>query len=167
MSEDQTPARADEAQRIRDAGGFVIHKRVMGELAVSRAFGDAELKRPVHELVRPNEPAPAEAGPRMVLAEPEVTHRAAEGDFALIACDGLYDVFSSDEAVDVVRKGLVENAGDPVRAAGHSARLILHPPGTCVPLTATVGGLNVKEQHTSRQRGPSLCITPLSRHTWE
>ena len=41
LSEDQTPARADEAQRIRDAGGFVIHKRVMGELAVSRAFGTA------------------------------------------------------------------------------------------------------------------------------
>ena len=36
---------------------------------------------------------------------------------ALVRFDGLYDVFSSDEAVDVVRKRLVENAGDPVRAA--------------------------------------------------
>ena len=53
----------------------------------------------------------------MVLAEPEVSHRTLEGDFALIACDGLYDVFSSEEAVDVVRKRLVENADDPVRAA--------------------------------------------------
>ena len=32
---------------------------------------------------------------------------------ALVRFDGLYDVFSSDEAVDVVRKRLVENAGDP------------------------------------------------------
>ena len=42
---------------------------------------------------------------------------AVEGDVALIACDGLCDVSSSQEATDVVRKGLVENAGDPVRAA--------------------------------------------------
>ena len=46
----------------------------------------------------------------MVLAEPEVTHRAVEGDFAIIACDGLYDVFSSDAADVVGGKGLVENA---------------------------------------------------------
>jgi protein phosphatase len=141
LSEDQTPARADEAQRIRDAGGFVIHKRVMGELAVSRAFGDAELKRPVHELVRPNEPAPAEAGPRMVLAEPEVTHRAVEGEFALIACDGLYDVFSSEEAVDVVRKGLVENAGDPVRAAASVCSAAVDDRGSRDNVTAVVVAL--------------------------
>ena len=141
MSEDQTPARADEAQRIRDAGGFVIHKRVMGELAVSRAFGDAELKRPVHELVRPNEPAPAESGPRMVLAEPEVSHRAVEGEFALIACDGLYDVFSSDEAVDVVRKGLVENAGDPVRAAASVCSAAVDDRGSRDNVTAVVVAL--------------------------
>ena len=41
---------------------------------------------------------------------------AVEGDVALIACDGLCDVSSSQEATDVVRKGLVENADDPVRA---------------------------------------------------
>ena len=36
---------------------------------------------------------------------------------ASVRFDGLYDVFRSEEAVDVVRKRLVENAGDPVRAA--------------------------------------------------
>ena len=37
---------------------------------------------------------------------------------ASVRFDGLYDVFSSEETVDVVRKRLVENAGDPaVRAA--------------------------------------------------
>lgn len=45
LSVDHKPAREDEAQRIRDAGGFVINNRVMGELAVSRAFGDCEFKK--------------------------------------------------------------------------------------------------------------------------
>lgn len=45
MTEDHKPSREDEAKRIRDAGGFVINSRVMGELAVSRAFGDAEFKK--------------------------------------------------------------------------------------------------------------------------
>ena len=45
MSQDHKPSREDEAKRIRDAGGFVINNRVMGELAVSRAFGDVDFKR--------------------------------------------------------------------------------------------------------------------------
>ena len=45
LSQDHKSSRDDEAKRIRDAGGFVINNRVMGELAVSRAFGDAEFKR--------------------------------------------------------------------------------------------------------------------------
>jgi serine/threonine protein phosphatase PrpC len=45
MTEDHKPSREDEQKRIRDAGGFVINNRVMGELAVSRAFGDAEFKK--------------------------------------------------------------------------------------------------------------------------
>ncbi len=45
MSQDHKPTREDEAKRIRDAGGFVINNRVMGELAVSRAFGDVDFKK--------------------------------------------------------------------------------------------------------------------------
>jgi serine/threonine protein phosphatase PrpC len=45
MSEDHKPTREDESKRIRDAGGFVINNRVMGELAVSRAFGDVDFKK--------------------------------------------------------------------------------------------------------------------------
>jgi serine/threonine protein phosphatase PrpC len=45
MTVDHKPSREDESKRIRDAGGFVINNRVMGELAVSRAFGDSEFKK--------------------------------------------------------------------------------------------------------------------------
>lgn len=44
LSNDHKPSRPDEAQRVRDTGGFVIHGRIMGELAVSRAFGDSPFK---------------------------------------------------------------------------------------------------------------------------
>ena len=42
--QDHKPNRPDEMERIKLAGGMVIHKRVMGELAVSRAFGDRAFK---------------------------------------------------------------------------------------------------------------------------
>lgn len=47
LSEDHKPYREDESKRIRDAGGFVINNRVMGELAVSRAFGDVDFKKSI------------------------------------------------------------------------------------------------------------------------
>jgi serine/threonine protein phosphatase PrpC len=50
LSEDHKPAREDENKRIRDAGGFVINNRVMGELAVSRAFGDCEFKKGIQVI---------------------------------------------------------------------------------------------------------------------
>lgn len=45
LTQDHKPTREDESKRIREAGGFVINNRVMGELAVSRAFGDVDFKR--------------------------------------------------------------------------------------------------------------------------
>ena len=47
LSHDHKPTRPDEAKRIKDAGGYIIANRVMGELAVSRAFGDANFKKSV------------------------------------------------------------------------------------------------------------------------
>jgi serine/threonine protein phosphatase PrpC len=47
MSVDHKPMRADEYKRIRDAGGYIVGNRVMGELALSRAFGDSNFKKGV------------------------------------------------------------------------------------------------------------------------
>lgn len=89
-----------EVQRIVDAGGFCWKNRVMGVLAVTRALGDQRLKE-------------------FVIAEPYVkqvtipvsnrnrtkpTERTAEDEsFVILACDGLFDVMSDQEAVDIVR----------------------------------------------------------------
>jgi serine/threonine protein phosphatase PrpC len=45
LSEDQKPYNPEEQARIEKLGGFVRNKRVLGQLAVSRAFGDVGFKK--------------------------------------------------------------------------------------------------------------------------
>ena len=70
---------------------------------------------------------------------------AVEGDVALIACDCLCDVSSSQEATDVVRKGLVENADDPVRAGREPLFNSSRRPRVARRLTAVVPALRPAE----------------------
>ena len=82
LTSDHKPSRPDEAARVRAAGGFILHKRVMGELAITRAFGDksfkmgikAMLEEEADELARglnENEQAKDLTAP-LVSAEPEI-----------------------------------------------------------------------------------------------
>jgi len=114
LTTDHKPSREDEATRIRAAGGFVISNRVMGELAVSRAFGDADFKKGLGDAELEGEAA-GEAGPSwdqpLIIAEPdiEVTSIKKNDQFLLLACDGLFDVFSYDEIVTFVRANMEEH----------------------------------------------------------
>jgi len=93
LSDDHKASRPDEVARVVHTGGFVSYGRVLGMLAVSRALGDAEMKSP-NTLIT--------ATPAMTQVELE------DGDhFVLIACDGLFDVMTSQEAVDFVKAELV------------------------------------------------------------
>lgn len=88
LSEDHKPTRADERMRIEGLGGRIIHYgtwRVEGILAVTRAVGDRRLKK-------------------FVTAEPELkSHVLQEGDdFLILASDGVWDVMTSQQAVDIV-----------------------------------------------------------------
>ena len=96
MSEDHKPENAEEARRIAAAGGFVVNGRVNGNLNLSRAFGDAEYKQ--------RRDLPPEA--QIVTVAPDVRAVALErgDDFFLLACDGIWDVMSCQEAVDFVRE---------------------------------------------------------------
>jgi len=75
----------------------VSFRRVLGRLAVSRAFGDEEYK---------TIPTSGESGftKPLVIAEPEIRRErlTSEDDFLFMACDGLFDVFGSQEAVDFI-----------------------------------------------------------------
>lgn len=51
LTSDHKPSRPDEAARVRAAGGFILHKRVMGELAITRAFGDKSFKMGIRAML--------------------------------------------------------------------------------------------------------------------
>ena len=93
---DHKPVLLEEAERIMNAGGFVRDNRVNGALNVSRTLGDLDFKR--------NDKLPHTH--QMVVATPDITtFELQKGDeFVIIACDGIWDVLSNQEAVDFVRK---------------------------------------------------------------
>jgi len=95
LSFDHKPTNDVERTRISGAGGYVEDGRVNGNLALSRALGDFQYKR--------NSSLGPEA--QMITADPEVTcHEISEEDeFFVLACDGIWDCFSSQEIVDFVR----------------------------------------------------------------
>jgi len=94
LSNDHKPYLPGEKERIEAAGGQVKFNRVNGDLAVSRALGDFVYKR--CESVAAHEQA--------VTALPEiiVEERHADDQFIVLACDGIWDVMSSQEVVDKV-----------------------------------------------------------------
>jgi len=123
LSEDHKPSRPDESRRIKEAGGFVINNRVMGELAVSRAFGDADLKQGISSALQEEGmelPADASADfeKPLIIAEPEVQYiqLSPTDTFLLLGCDGLFDVFQAEEVVAFVTHELARH-GDVQKAA--------------------------------------------------
>mmetsp|Transcript_100702 Transcript_100702/g.288606 ORF Transcript_100702/g.288606 Transcript_100702/m.288606 type:complete len:171 (+) Transcript_100702:1382-1894(+) len=82
----------------------------MGELAVSRAFGDAEFKKGINEILGDDAPTAGSGGRAdnnpdtdlskpLIIAEPEVqaVTLIPADDFLLLACDGLFDVLTNQE----------------------------------------------------------------------
>ena len=125
MSEDHKPTRDDENKRIRNAGGFVINNRVMGELAVSRAFGDVDFKKGIQSILEEEGGGIANVDGEgqaldnamwdqpLIIAEPDVEVITLKEDdqFLLLGCDGLFDVYTPEEIVAFVREAM-ETHGD-------------------------------------------------------
>lgn len=100
LSEDHKPTNQGENARIVAAGGFVEFGRVNGNLALSRALGDFEFKQ--SSTLSPET--------QIVTADPEITihEHTDEDEFVVVACDGIWDVFSSQQVIDFVRRGIAE-----------------------------------------------------------
>jgi len=101
LSKDHKGSDEEETKRILDAGGFVTSNRVNGILAVTRSLGDHAMKD-------------------YVIGEPFLTQVKLEptDKYVIIACDGLWDVASDQEAVD-----LVSQENDAQKA---SEKLLVH-----------------------------------------
>ncbi|KAJ9604211.1 mgpp2cl-1, protein phosphatase 2C-like protein 1 [Cladophialophora chaetospira] len=87
LSYDHKGMDENEGRRITKAGGLILNNRVNGVLAVTRALGDSYLKD-------------------LVTGHPYTTETVIQPDqdeFLILACDGLWDVCSDQEAVDLVR----------------------------------------------------------------
>lgn len=96
LSYDHKGSDENEGKRITNAGGLILNNRVNGVLAVTRALGDTYMK----DLVT-GHPYTTET-----VIQPEID------EFMIIACDGLWDVCSDQEACDLIR-----NVQEPNSAA--------------------------------------------------
>ncbi len=98
LTKDHKPDLPEERARIESLGGRVISygaPRVEGILAMSRALGDRGLKP-------------------YVSSEPRIVegHPGKENDYAVLACDGVWDVLMPDDVMLIVRAAI-----DPGRAS--------------------------------------------------
>ncbi|XP_051137801.1 probable protein phosphatase 2C 22 [Andrographis paniculata] len=103
MSRDHKPVSLKEKRRIEASGGYVYDGYLNGQLNVARALGDWHMEG----LKGPD------GGP--LTADPEVmsTRLTKDDEFLILGCDGLWDVFMSQNAVDFARRRLQEH-NDPV-----------------------------------------------------
>jgi len=100
LSEDHKPNLSKEKERIKGYGGKVEKYgevwRINGNLAVSRAFGDFDFKD--EETL----------GEKFLTVEPDILEFDIdeECEFIILACDGLWDVVTNEEAVNFVKESL-------------------------------------------------------------
>lgn len=82
LNEEHTPDRPDERMRIENSNGTVFAKRIRGDLGVSRAFGNIEMKD-------------------LVISEPEgqTWPLSSNDDLLILASDGLYRSYSQEYVV--------------------------------------------------------------------
>jgi len=107
LTEKHKPTQPSERRRVEQAGGQVIFGRVLGSLAVSKAMGDVDFKFPYNK-----------SHADFVSAEPFINkvEIGPQHPFLIIACDGLWDKLTYQEAVDFVAK--YKDAGkDPSETA--------------------------------------------------
>jgi len=105
LSYDHKPDDEEEERRIKDAGGYVCGGRVDGDLAVSRGFGDYRFKGTAHLGQVDQRVSPS---PDII-----VQNRNMESDeFLVLACDGIWDVNSNKDCVDIIHEIISEGETD-------------------------------------------------------
>lgn len=106
MSRDHRPDCTKERIRIEASGGYIDDGYLNGQLNVTRALGDWHME---------GLKAHGVSGCGPLSAEPELKRitLTEEDEFLIIGCDGLWEVFLSQNAVDFARRKLQEH-NDPL-----------------------------------------------------
>ena len=106
MTVDHKPDLEEEKNRIYKAGGTVTDGRVNGNLNLSRSLGDLEYKQ--NKKMKPEQ--------QIVTAFPDVTEEALQNiDMIILACDGVWDCKTNQEAVDFCSSKLKKGNKDGVK----------------------------------------------------
>lgn len=115
LSEDHKPNSQTERDRIEAAGGRVhetpglgarVQYRVNGNLNLSRSIGDLQYKK--RKDLGPEQ--------QIITATPDIrrVRITAEDEFIVLACDGVWDVKTSQQVCDFIRAGLARSEAIPV-----------------------------------------------------
>ena len=98
MSEDHKPELERERKRIEKANGFIEDGRVNGALNLSRCLGDLEYKQ--NKELRQED--------QIISGCPEIHSEklTIDMDFLIIACDGIWDCLTSQQAVNYLKAEL-------------------------------------------------------------
>ncbi|KAF7136042.1 hypothetical protein RHSIM_Rhsim08G0157800 [Rhododendron simsii] len=95
ISQDHRPTYLPERRRVEELGGIIEFGCLNGELAVTRALGDWNMKRSSGSA----SPLIAESNVHQILL-------TEDDEFFIMASDGIWDVIGNQEAVDIVRRDL-------------------------------------------------------------
>ncbi len=91
LSVDHKASDMSEIQRIKNLGGFCFNGRLMGQLAVSRAFGDFNLKNQGLTAI-----------PYIKVYDLDISN--LENSYIVIASDGVWDVLSDDDVYSISKR---------------------------------------------------------------
>lgn len=101
MTIDHKPDLDAEKNRICQANGFVTDGRVKGNLNLSRSIGDLEYKQ--NTLLKPED--------QMITALPDVVEENTKDiDLIFLACDGVWDCKTNQEATDFIYSKLKKDS---------------------------------------------------------
>ncbi|XP_057759265.1 probable protein phosphatase 2C 47 isoform X1 [Arachis stenosperma] len=105
LSKDHKPNCTSERLRIEKLGGVIYDGYLNGQLSVARALGDWHIKG-------------SKGSKSPLSSEPELEEivLTEEDEFLIMGCDGLWDVMSSQCAVTMVRRELMQH-NDPTECA--------------------------------------------------
>lgn len=125
LSKDHKPNCTSERLRIEKLGGVIYDGYLNGQLSVARALGDWHIKG-------------SKGSKSPLSSEPELEEivLTEEDEFLIMGCDGLWDVMSSQCAVTMVRKELMQH-NDPTKSAKALVTEALQR-NTCDNLTVVV-----------------------------